>query len=136
MARRKPNCRIRKGTATIELAVCLPLIVTLTLGAIETTSLISLRQKLLTSAYETARTASGPMQTSSAAITAGGNVLTARGVNGGVVTISPDPVTAATPTGTEIAATVTAPVATNLCMRPFVLNGIADLAVTVRMVRQ
>ena len=120
----------------MELAVCLPMIVVLTFGAIETTSLISLRQRLLTAAYEAARTTSGPAQTSSAGTTAGTNILTARGVTGGTVTISPDPVTAQTPTGTEIAATVTAPFTTNSCMRPFVLTGVGNVTVTVTMTRQ
>lgn len=120
----------------MELAVCLPMLVILTFGAIETTSLISLRQRLLTAAYEAVRTTSGPSQTSSAGVTAGTSILTARGVQGGTVTISPDPVTAETATGTEIAATVTAPFTTNSWMRPLVLGGVRDVTVTVTMVRQ
>lgn len=128
--------RNRKGSATVELAVCLPVIMILTFGAIEATSLISFRQRLLTAAYEAARTTSGPGQTSVAGITAGSNILTARGITGGAVTLSPGSVTAATPAGTEIAATVTAPFAANSWMRPFILNGIDDVTVTVNMVRQ
>jgi len=134
MALRRSN-RNRKGAATVELAVTLPVIAILTFGTIEATSLISLRQRLLTVAYEAARTASGPGQTSTTGIAAGTNVLTARGINGGSVAISPF-VTVTTPTGTEIAATATAPFATNTWMKSFILNGIDNVTVTVKMVRQ
>lgn len=126
----------RKGAATVELAITLPVIAILTLGAIETTSLISLRQRLLTAAYEAARTTSGPAQTSTAGITAGSSILTARGITGGSVTMSPASVTAATPSGTEIAATVSAPYASNTWLKPFVLSGSGNVSVTVKMLRQ
>jgi Flp pilus assembly protein TadG len=127
--------RHRQGAAVVELAVTLPVIAILTFGAIEATSLISFRQRLLTAAYEAARTACGPAETSTTGAAAGTSVLTARGINGGSVTISPT-VTTATPTGTEITATATAPFASNTWMKPFILNGIDNVAVTVTMTRQ
>jgi len=128
--------RNRKGTAAVELAVCLPLVLALTFGTIETTSFISLHEKLLTAAYEAARTTSGPGQTSSAGVAAGTGVLTARGIKGGSVTVLPDPVTAATTAGTEIAATAAAPFSSNSWMLPFVLGEVGDVTVTVKMMRQ
>ena len=46
---------MRCGTAVAELAVCLPLIVTVTLGTIEACSMLHLQQKLETTAFEGAR---------------------------------------------------------------------------------
>jgi Flp pilus assembly protein TadG len=131
------STRNRKGTATVELAFSLPMIVLLVFGTIETTSLISFRQRLLTAAFEAARTTSAPLHTSTSGIAAGKAILDARGVNGATITVSPDPVTSKTPTGTEIAATVTAPFASNACMQPIILRGVVtDVTVTVRMIRQ
>lgn len=128
--------RARKGLAVVELAVCLPMLVILTMGTIETTDLIFLRQRLLTAAFEAARTASAPGRTSSEGIAAGEANLTSRGIQDGTVTISPA-VSAATTPGTEIAVTVTAPFAPNSCVRPFVLRGsVSDVSVTIHLERQ
>jgi len=43
----------RRGTSTVELAVCLPVIFLLSMGAMEGASLIFLRQAMVQSAYET-----------------------------------------------------------------------------------
>ncbi|GIW98610.1 MAG: hypothetical protein KatS3mg111_1943 [Pirellulaceae bacterium] len=126
----------RTGAATVELAIFLPLLVILTFGAIELTSLIYLKQRLLTAAYEAARIASGPRQTSTAAINTGMAVLSARGITNGSIAISPDPVTINTPSGTEISATASAPFAENASLPPFVLPNFDDVTVTVVMMRQ
>lgn len=47
----------RRGTATVELAVLLPVILVVVLGAIESASMIFLRQALIQSAYEGAKVA-------------------------------------------------------------------------------
>ena len=108
----------------------------LTMGTIETTDLVFLRQRLVTAAFEAARTASAPGRTAAEGVTAGTANLTSRGIQDGSVTVAPV-VTSATATGTEIAATVVAPFASNSCVRPFVLaGGVTDVTVTVRMVRQ
>lgn len=127
--------RARSGAAVVELAVCLPMMMIIFMGTIEATDLVFLRQKLVTAAYEAARTASAPGQTSSKAVSAGEAILTSRKIQGGAVTISPA-VTQDTPTGTEIAVTVTAPFAPNATTTPFVLSGSNGVTVTVRMIRQ
>ena len=128
--------RARKGVAAVELALCMPLIMILVMGTLETTDLIFLRQRLETAAYEAARTATAPGQTSAAGVTTGTAVLTSRGVHGGSVTISPM-VTSTTATGTEVAVTVTAAFASNSYMKPFLLGRtVTDVTVTVRMMRQ
>ncbi len=47
--------RKRNGTATVELAVCLPLIVIIAFGSIEATNMIFLEQRLTAAAYEGAQ---------------------------------------------------------------------------------
>ena len=54
----------RKGTATVEFAVCLPVLVTIVLGSIEATNAIFLKQHLTAAAYEGARKATTPAETS------------------------------------------------------------------------
>ena len=47
----------RRGAATVELAVCLPVIFLLSMGAMEGASLIFLRQAMVQSAYEAVKEA-------------------------------------------------------------------------------
>lgn len=47
----------RNGTATVELAVCLPVVLLVTMGAVEGASMAFLRQTLVQSAYEGAKVA-------------------------------------------------------------------------------
>lgn len=98
----------RKGAATVEFAICLPLILLLVFGSIEATDAIFLQQALTTAAYEGVRNATTSMGTSATAQTAANAVLTARGVTGATVTVSPA-VTPATISGTNVTVTVTAP---------------------------
>jgi Flp pilus assembly protein TadG len=135
MLPRRSN-RIHKGIAAVQLAVCLPVLMVLVMGTLETTDLIFLRQRLMTVAYEAARTATAPAHTADDGVKAGTDILTARGITGGTVTISP-PVTATTATGTEVAASVVAPFSSNSYMKPFVLSGaVTNVTVTVTMIRQ
>lgn len=51
-----PKSRVEKrGTAVTELAICLPLLVLITLGTVEACSMLYLQQKLETAAYEGVR---------------------------------------------------------------------------------
>ena len=120
----------------MELAVCLPLIMILVMGTIESTDLIFLRQRLVTAAFEAARTATAPGRTSEEGVAAGTANLQVRGIQGGSVTISPQ-VNSSTPTGTEVAVAVTAPFSPNTNVTPFVLRGVVtNVTVTIKMVRQ
>jgi len=56
----KRQQRRRRGSATIEFAVCLPVIVVLVFGAIECASMIFVMQSLNVVAYEGVRTAIRP----------------------------------------------------------------------------
>ncbi len=111
----------RRGLATAELAVCLPILMVVALGSIEATNAIFLKQHLTSAAYEGARAAITPGQTSAGATTAAQNVLTAFGVSGGSISITPT-VTSTTTTGTQITVTVTAPFSSNTWMSAFVVG--------------
>ena len=55
--------RRRAGAATVELTVCLPVLVLIVVGAIETCSFIHLNESLVTASYEGARVLSMPTST-------------------------------------------------------------------------
>lgn len=122
---RRLVARIRKGTATVELAVCLPFMITLTMGSIEATNAIFLEYRLTAAAYEGARCATTPSQTTEGAKTAAGEVLTNFSIVGGSVSVSPD-VTKDTATGTPVAVTTSAKFSSNSWMPPFILGKIID----------
>lgn len=126
----------RLGTATVEFAVCVPVMMILVLGAIETSDMIFLRQVLKTAAYEGARTATAPGQVAAAGITAATQVLTQRGIQSAAVTVSPS-VVSTTATGTSVTVTVTAPMASNSCTNPIIIRpSLGNMTVTVNMIRQ
>lgn len=107
-ARKSPD---RRGTATVELAVCLPVLVLVTLGAIEATNAIYLKQALTSIAYEGVRAASSAGGTTSDAEQVCQTMLAARNIRGATFTCTP--ITASTSPGTPISVNVTASVANN-----------------------
>jgi Flp pilus assembly protein TadG len=113
--------RNRKGAATVELAICLPIMVTVILGSIETTNAIFLKERLTSAAYEGARSASSPGQTVSGATTVATAVLTQFKISGGTVTITPT-VGTATTAGTQVKVSVSAPFSSNAVMQPFIVG--------------
>ena len=98
----------RKAAAAVELAVCLPVIVLLAIGSIESASMIFLRQTLVQSAYETAKEAVKRNVDQATAFVRGRQVLEAREVSGETITFDP-PVTDGLDSGTRVTVTVTAP---------------------------
>lgn len=80
--RTNPNqSRGRRGVATVELAVCLPVIVLLVFGAIEASSFIFLKQSLNVAAYEGIREAVRVGSNGSNGENRAINILDARSVN-------------------------------------------------------
>jgi Flp pilus assembly protein TadG len=131
--RREPN---RKGIATVELAVCLPILVVLVLGSIEATSAIFLSTRLNAAAYEGARKVTAPARTSADGVTAATDALTQLHVTGGSVTITPN-VVLTTATGTQITVTVSAPFASNSSIHPFIIGySVGTISTRVVMIRQ
>lgn len=104
--------RRKKGSATVELAVCLPLITLLCLSAIEVSSKIFLQEALTQAAYEGALVAARKGSTASKAQGQVNAILTARNVRNFTTTFNPSAVDAVPP-GTPITITVTAPVSNN-----------------------
>ncbi|MBA4018894.1 MAG: pilus assembly protein TadE [Pirellula sp.] len=113
IARRNVTARMRRGTAAVEFAVCLPLLVSLVLGVIETSNAVFVQQAITSAAYEAANVASATGGTSTAATSRANSVLTSLGINSATVAISPT-VTAQTPLGTTITVTCSVPLASNL----------------------
>lgn len=86
---------VRRGVAAVELALCLPLLMALAFGMIETSNLVHLRTRMYSAAYESARLATRPATASNAAATSAAvtsyctTVLQQLGVKGATVTLSP-----------------------------------------------
>lgn len=104
--------RKRRGVATVELALCLPIIVLLVVGAIEACSMIFLKQSLAIAAYEGARTALIPNATAIQVQAACQQILKDRKVVGATVTVKPLDIAALIP-GEMIDVTVSAPCSIN-----------------------
>jgi Flp pilus assembly protein TadG len=136
-SKRRRTGRSRSGAALIELAVCVPVLMVLAIGTIETTDVVFLRQIAKSAAYEGARSATAPGQTAATAFNAANQSLQMRNITSGQVSVSPT-VTVSTQTGTEVTFTVKVPVGANSClMQPFVLQRAGAFVVeSVTMIRQ
>jgi Flp pilus assembly protein TadG len=117
--------RRRRGTATVELAVCLPLLVILALGAIEATNAIFLKERVTAAAYEGARKATTPGKTTDDATTAAQNVLTQFGISGGTITVTPA-VGTATTAGAQVSVSISVPLSSNTCMKSFIVGKVVS----------
>lgn len=107
-SRRCRGSRWRRGTAAVETAVTLPLLILLVFGSMELANGIFLNQALSLAAYEGAREACRPGGTSVTASARVSEVLSARGIEEYELVIEPD-VTEETPRATQVTATLTAP---------------------------
>ena len=104
--------RARSGVAATELAVCLPFLLAIVFGSIETANAIFLQQALTCAAYEAGSVAAANGGTSSVATNRANGILTLLGVNSATVTVSPV-ITATTPNNTQITVTCSAPLGSN-----------------------
>ena len=86
---RNNKCEKRRGVATVEFAVILPIMVLILLGTIECTSMIFLQQSLEIVCYETVRAASRPQVLTADAQLRADELVADRGLVDAVVTISP-----------------------------------------------
>jgi Flp pilus assembly protein TadG len=112
----------RRGLAATEFAVALPVVLMLVLGSIEVANFIHLKQATTVAAYEAALCATGTSATGATAITRGNAVLSAFGVVGGTVSVSPA-VTSTTVAGTDISVTVTVPADANQISPAWFVSG-------------
>jgi len=81
--------RKRRGSATVELCICLPLFVIVMTGTIETCSLIHLRESLCVASYEAARLVAKGGSNQGDAETRAQAILVSRGIEDGTVTVEP-----------------------------------------------
>ncbi len=85
--RRRRN--FRRGSALVELAVCVPLIASVTLLSIDFSNKIYDQETLQIAAYEAARVASRPNASRDKAISRATDVLTSRGITNVDIDILP-----------------------------------------------
>jgi Flp pilus assembly protein TadG len=122
--------RLRNGSALVEFAVCMPVVLILVLGSMEATSAIFVRQALTTSAYEGIRAAVRTGATTDDGTNRAQSVLTARRIRNSSIRFTPALVQDAA-RGSIIAIEVSASFAAN---SPFFGTVIRDRVSTVRTV--
>ncbi len=125
--------RKRSGTAVLEMAVSLPLLITLVFGAMEMANAVFLRQSMNMAAYEAAKVITRPGSNEALARTRCQEIMTIRKVSTYTLTFSPT-VTTATARGTQVTVTLSAP-ASNLSYGPMQFMTGKTLSTTVVMVR-
>ena len=104
----KTGHKERAGTAVVESAILLPLLVLVTFASIEACNFLYLKQSLTLAAFEGAMIATGSQGTSEDAAERCAEVLVARDVIEHDVSVVPD-VDAATEASTPVSVTVTSP---------------------------
>jgi Flp pilus assembly protein TadG len=86
---KSPQSNVKSGAACVELAVCLPILILLSVNVIELCSMIFIKQSLAIAAYETAHQALQRKATAASSIAVGMNILSQRHVKNANITISP-----------------------------------------------
>lgn len=120
--------RHRRGTAVVELAVCLPVLVLLLMGSLELCNFIYLKQSLATVAYETSREAIRPSATDASVQSVADNMLNARRLSDVMVDF-PNSVDAID-RGQSITVSVSAPSSSNRVAIPRFVNGLTVISTT------
>ncbi len=98
----------RSGAATVELAICIPVLAVIVFGSLEGSGMIFLRQALVQSAYETCKQCARTGGTESLARQRGEEVLAFRGIDGSQIDIQPSGIENLA-RGSQITVTVSAP---------------------------
>ena len=131
MRRKKKSSR--SAVAAVELAICLPLLITLVMGSIECCNVLFLKQSLQTAAYESIRIAVLPGGESGEAISRGNDFLDQREVKDYEVSFYPTDVSS-TSAGDEITATVRANLQSNTSLLGWIFET-GTLSATVTMTK-
>jgi Flp pilus assembly protein TadG len=102
----------RRGVATVELAVCLPVILLLVVGAIEGSNFIFLKQAVTSAAFESAQTMTRVGGTKAKAENRATEVLSARSIDQTTISFTPtNPDSVAR--GEQVTVSITAPMSAN-----------------------
>lgn len=125
----------RSGAATVEFAICAPLLIMIGFASIETANVLFLKQILAQSAYEGARFAALPDSAASDIVNRSKDILNARGITNATVSVSPANVSDQTSKGTAIAVSVSAPATANAII-PLTFFRNSTMSKKVVMVRQ
>lgn len=131
--------RNRRGAATVELALCLPVLFVVAFGMIETSNVAFIQGRLQAAAYEAARLATRPVTSNATAATSdqvveyGRTLLSQLGVNGAEITVTPSSL-ANLPPQTLVTVSISAPWKGNsptsfLLKNPPTMTGAATLVV-------
>lgn len=132
---RRNSRRSRRAAATVELALCLPLLATLVLGSIEACSMIFMAQSLHISVYEGARTSVRSGGTVAIGISRAEQLLEDRYVYGFQITTEPQDVSSAE-VGSHVTFTATAPCSENSIMPVEWFYGGRSLSASCTMVKE
>jgi Flp pilus assembly protein TadG len=128
----------RRGLATVELALCLPMLLTFALGTTEVCNWMHVRQRALTAVYDGVRYATRPTTsgrqaaTSAEVIARCQTLLDQLDINGATVTVSPNDLTNIMPE-TQVTVTIVVPMAQN-SMSAYVLNSSSNVTATATMI--
>lgn len=113
-SQRRSGSRLRSGVATVELAICLPVLSLIVFGSIQATNLIFLQHAATAAAYEGSLEMAKGNATSASVQARIQQVLDARGVGNTTIAILPAGTEiSSTPTGTLLTIQVTADVRSN-----------------------
>jgi len=129
--RRKKQRRL--GAATVEFAVCLPIIVLIVFGGIQASNMLFLRQTLVQAAYEGIKTGVKVDGTAATAAASAQAVVDGRNLKNVTITLSPSDLTTVD-RGSIIEMTVTAPSDDNSIFPfgPFAGKSVVATAVMVK----
>lgn len=112
----------RGGTAIAELAICLPAIVVLVMGAIECCTMIFVKQSLHVAAYEAVRIAIKDEGTNTRVLNRCNRVLNERNVVDPQIALTPADIESV-PRGTQVTVSVSAPCSSNSVLRAKFFTG-------------
>lgn len=125
--------RKRRGTATAELAVCLPALLFLVLGSVELCNYVHLKQAVSSTAYEAAREAIRRGSTTESFNATAESILEGRRATASkldLITISATP-SIDVPRGDLVTVTVSTPSSLNAIFAPQFINGTTSVSVTM-----
>jgi len=126
--------RRRRGSAAVECAFCIPVVLLIMFGTLETCSGVFLKEALTVTAYEGCRVGVRRRATATDVTNECNALLAARGITGATVTVTPNNFSALNALD-QISVTVSAPTNGNSA---YIFNFLADRSVSakVTMVRE